>query len=93
MEHNNITQAQAMQAHIASCKLSGITVKAYCVRHQLKPSNYYYWQNKLQPSVPGKFINIIPQFQTAPVTIIFTNGTRICFEDMPPIDYVKNLVN
>jgi len=89
MEHNNITQAQVMQAHIASCKSSGITVAAYCLRHQIKPSNYYYWQNKLQPQPAGKFIPITP----APVSIIFTSGTRICFENMPPVDYVKNLLN
>ena len=68
MEHNNITQAQVMQAHIAACKSSGITVKAYCLQHQIKPSNYYYWQNKLQSQpAADKFIPITPQLQTAPV--------------------------
>ncbi len=93
MEYKNTTHAQTIQAHITACKASGITVKAYCVQHQIKPSNYYYWQNKLQPSVPGKFIPIIPQLLTAPVSIIFTSGTGICFENMPTVDYVKNLVN
>ena len=41
----------------------------------------------------GKFIPITPPLATAPVIIIFTNGHRICFENMPPVDYVKNLVN
>ncbi|WP_394767970.1 IS66 family insertion sequence element accessory protein TnpA [Ferruginibacter sp.] len=78
---------------IASCKSRGIKVAAYCLRHQIKPSNYYYWQNKLQPQPAGKFIPITPAPATAPVSIIFTRGTRICFENMPPVDYVKNLLN
>lgn len=92
MEHTNITQAHAMQAHITACKASGITVVAYCLQHQIKPSHYYYWQNKLQPQRAGKFIAIAPPSVTAPVSIIFTNGNRICFENMPPADYVKSLV-
>lgn len=93
MEHKNSAHTHAMQAHIKACKASGITVKDYCLQHQLKPSNYYYWQNKLQPESAGKFIPIITPLVTAPVSIIFTNGHRICFENMPPVDYVKNLVN
>ncbi len=93
MEDNNITQAQVMQAHIAACKLSGITVAAYCQQHQIKLSRYYYWQHKLRPVPTGKFMPITPPLATAPVSIIFTSGHRICFENMPPADYVKNLVN
>ena len=93
MEDKNTAHREAMQAHIAACKVSGITVKAYCLQHQLKPSNYYYWQHKLQPRPAGKFISITPPSATAPVSIIFTNGIRIYFENMPPVDYVKNLVH
>ena len=93
MEHKNIPHAHAMQSHITACKASGITVKAYCQQHKIKSSNYYYWQHKLQPRPTGKFIPIKPPSATAPVSIIFTTGTRICFENMPPVDYVKNLVN
>ena len=93
MEHKNTSDMPAMQAHIKACKASGITVKAYCLQHQLKPSSYYYWQNKLQPASAGKFIPIIPPLVSAPVIIIFTNGHRICFENMPPVDYIKKSVN
>ena len=93
MEDKNTAHIQAMQAHVKACKTSGITIKDYCLQHQLKPSNYYYWQHKLQPRPAGKFISITPPPATAPVSIIFTNGIRICFENMPPVDYVKNLVN
>jgi hypothetical protein len=94
MEHNNnTTHAQTMQAHIAACKASSLTVKAYCQQHKIKTSNYYYWQCKLQPQPTGKFIPITSPPVTAPVIIIFNNGTRICFENMPPADYVKNLVH
>lgn len=82
-----------MQAHIASCKASGITVKAYCLQHNINHSNYYYWQKKLQPQFPpGKFISITPQLFNSPVTIVFTNGNRMIFEAMPPAEYIKQLM-
>ena len=93
LEHKNTSPAHAMQAHIKACKASGITVKAYCLQHQLKPSNYYYWQNKLRGQPGGKFIPITPPLVTTPVSIIFANGHRICFENMPHVDYIKKLVN
>ena len=93
MEHNNTAHKHTMQAHIAACKASGITVKAYCLQYKIKSSNYYFWQHKLQPRPAGKFIPLTPPSATAPVSIIFTSGTRICFENMPPVDYVKNLLN
>ena len=92
MDAKNITQFAIMQTHIAACKASGITVEAYCRNHQLKPSVYYYWRKKLQPEEPGKFISITPLLSTAPVRITFTNGKRISFETMPPVDYVKQLM-
>lgn len=93
MEHNNTAHKHTMQAHIVAFKASGITVKAYCLQHKIKSSNYYYWQHKLQPRPAGKFIPLTPPSATAPVSIIFISGTRICFENMPPVDYIKNLLN
>lgn len=91
MEHKNITRAQTMQSHIEACKASGMTVKAYCLKHQLKFSNYYYWKKKLQPQEADKFISITPSLSNAAVSFIFANGNRICFESMPPADYIKQL--
>ena len=94
MDNKNIYHAQTMQSHIEACKASGITVKDYCLRHDIKHSNYYYWQKKLQPPLQsGKFISITPQLLNAPVTIFFTNGNRISFECMPPAEYLKQLMS
>jgi hypothetical protein len=93
MNNKNISQAHAMQAHIAACKASGTTVKDYCLRHDIKHSNYYYWQKKLQPLPSGKFISVSPQSLHAPVTIVFTNGNRISFECMPRAEYLKQLMS
>lgn len=92
MENEKISQAPLMQRHIAACKASGQTVVAYCSGHSIKPHQYYYWQKKLQPAVPGKFISMAPSLSTAPVCIEWTNGHRICFETLPPVDYIKQLM-
>jgi transposase-like protein len=83
-----------MQQHIAACKASGKSVESYCNEHQVKPHIYYYWRKKLQPQQRvGKFISIAPQLYNSAVSIVFTNGNRICFETMPPADYVKQLMS
>ncbi len=92
MENTNI--ADTMRSHIEACKASGITAKAYCYEHQIKHSVYYYWQKKLKPQIQnGKFIRIAPVVSNIPVSIIFTNGNRISFEAMPPVEYLKQLMS
>ena len=94
MENVNTSHGEKMIAHIASCKASGMKVRAYCLEHKLTVSNYYYWLAKSQDkTTPGKFISIPAPVTNVPVYITFANGTRVCFEDMPPADYVKKLVS
>ena len=94
MENINIAHGERMIAHIASCKASGMKVRAYCLEHKLTVSNYYYWLAKSQDkTTPGKFISIPAPVTNVPVYITFANGTRVCFEDMPPADYVKKLLS
>lgn len=92
MENEKISQALLMQQHIDACKACGQTVAAYCSSHSIKAHQYYYWQNKLQPSAPGKFISIVPPLSVAPVSIDFINGTCIRFETLPPAEYIKHLM-
>jgi hypothetical protein len=92
MEIKDQNQAETMRQHLAAHKISGQTVRDYCSGHQLKVHQYYYWQNKLQPEAAGKFISISPAFSDAAVTITFTNGNKICFSGMPPVEYVKQLM-
>lgn len=92
MEKEKISQAILMKQHIDACKASGQTVAQYCSSQQIKAHQYYYWQKKLQPIAPGKFISIAPHLSNAPVRIDFTNGNRISFETMPPVEYIKQLM-
>ncbi len=92
MEQSTIKEL--MQQHITACTVSGKSVESYCNEHQLKPHIYYYWRKKLEPQQqPGKFISIASPLFNSPISIIFTNGKRICFDTMPPVDYVKQLMS
>jgi len=94
MEQKKVTTAQSMAEHIARCTASGMKVRTYCLEHKLTPSNYYYWLAKSrEPVQTGKFISIPVLVTNVPVYISFTNGTRVCFEDMPPADYIKKLID
>ena len=92
MEYKDTSQPQIMQGHIAACKLSGLTVAAYCGQHQIKINQYYYWQKKLQSSPQGNFIKIAQLSASVPVSIVFANGNQVNFTTLPPVDYVKQLV-
>jgi hypothetical protein len=92
MEYKNMTQLQIMESHIAAYNSSGDSVKEYCLKHKINRSSFYYWQKKSQPQPSGKFISITPSLTNAPVSIVFTNGNRICFESMPPAAYLKQLL-
>jgi hypothetical protein len=90
----NTTMAETMRSHIETCKASGLSVKAYCLAHQIKHSVYYYWQKKLHPPLPpGKFVRIAPALSNVPVSIVFANGNRISFEAMPPVEFIKQLMS
>ncbi|WP_394767509.1 IS66 family insertion sequence element accessory protein TnpA [Ferruginibacter sp.] len=94
MEKINTPHAEIMAAHIAACKASGMNVCTYCLKHNIKKSNYYYWLTKSQaPVETGKFISISAPITNVPVYITFINCIRVCFENMPPADYVKKLVS
>lgn len=86
-------KAEIMRSHIEAFKESGFRVRTYCLRHQIKHSIYYYGQKKLQPQCPGQFIAITPVLSSTPLSIIFTNGTRISFEGMPPVTYLRQLMS
>jgi hypothetical protein len=92
MEQDKINIADTMRLHLSACKSSDLTVEQYCRQNQLKPSYYYYWRKKLQPREPGRFVSIAAPASTSVVSIIFTTGHRICFEAMPPVDYLKQLM-
>jgi hypothetical protein len=93
MEYKDTSHPQIMQEHIVACKLSGLTVAAYCGQHQLKVNQYYYWQKKLQPPSQGNFIKLAPALASLPVSIVFANGNQVNFAVLPPADYVKQLVS
>ena len=93
MESKDTSQQQIMQAHIAALKISGQTVAEYCDQHKIKAHQYYYWQKKLQPLAAGSnFIKMAPLLSTAGVSIVFVNGKQINFTTLPPVDYIKQLI-
>lgn len=93
MESKDTSQQQIMQAHIAALKLSGQTVAEYCVQHKIKAHQYYYWQKKLQPLSAGSNFIKMSALQTAgPLRVVFANGHQVNFATLPPVDYLKQLI-
>jgi hypothetical protein len=90
-----LQQREIMQAHIEACKASGKKVEQYCLVHNLKSANYYYWHRVLfhNKDNGSKFIQIKPTCNIGFVNIITPNGFTIQFEHLPNADYLKLLVS
>ncbi|MFT4092233.1 MAG: hypothetical protein QM640_01245 [Niabella sp.] len=80
MEHtDNLSRAEVMRGHIEACRASGGAVVSYCKAHNLAPSNYYYWQKKLNRAAvrPG-FTQVAPMDTgSSTATICYPNGVRL----------------
>jgi hypothetical protein len=90
-----LQQREIMQAHIEACKTSGKKVEQYCLEHNLKSANYYYWHRILFTNKDSehKFIQIKPSYNIGFVNITTPNGFVIQFEQLPNADYLKILVS
>lgn len=85
-----------MEQHVALCTASGLQVRQYCLDQNIKSSTYYYWLKKLQVPViksVGSFVRVQPIEQSNRIEISLPNGIKIGFENLVPVDYVKQLVS
>jgi transposase-like protein len=96
MEEKKITRSEEMRQHIAACLVSGMCIEEYCKEQNLKASGYYYWRKKLQTDSKvntGSFKQLQPVLQSSCIEIVFTNGVTIHFENLVPVDYLRQLVH
>lgn len=86
--------ADIFKRHLRAQPLSGLNVQQYCLRHEINKSTFYYWRKKIsQPQVSaGRFVELKPcvTFHSG-VTVYFSNNISICFDTLPPVDYLKSL--
>src|SRR6516164_7628044 len=48
----DVRKEQQWQRAILACQKSGLSVRAYCARHNLSEANFYLWRRKLQDRGP-----------------------------------------
>ena len=85
-----------MEQHVAQCSVGGMQVRQYCLEQNIKPSTYYYWLKKLQGPTDknrGSFVRVQPIEQSSSIEISLVNGVKICFENLVPADYLKQLLS
>ncbi len=85
-----------MEQHVAQCIAGGMQVRQYCLEQNIKSSTYYYWLKKLQGPTNkniGSFVRVQPIEQSSRIEISLVNGVKICFENLVPVDYLKQLLS
>ena len=96
MQDGKIIKVAQMRQHIEACQVSGLYVKQYCKEQNLNSATYYYWRKKLaqeSKTNTGSFIQLQPVQRNSYVEIVFTNGVKIYFESLAPLDYIKQLIS
>lgn len=91
-----VSTADLMREHLQQQFRSGLTVQRYCLEHGVNKSTFYYWKKKMEQqeeqSAAG-FIEMHPsRFCQGNTTIYFPNTVSICFDALPPLDYLKKLI-
>ena len=51
---SSMSKTRYWQEHVESWQSSGLSQKAYCQQHNLKPYNLSYWKNKLDTQQEAK---------------------------------------
>jgi len=68
---NRTERSQAMLAHVAAWKNSGLSRKNYCAEHGLSPHTMAYWCAKAKRrAAPGGF---------SPVEVMGSGGVEVCY--------------
>jgi hypothetical protein len=96
MKRQDLSKRQSMEQHVALCGASGMHVRQYCLEQNIKSSTYYYWLKKLQAPTNknmGSFLRVQPIEQSSRIEISLVNGVKICFENLVPADYLKQLLS
>jgi transposase-like protein len=90
---------ESMFKHAAQYRASGQSVVSYCAKHHLHAHNFYYWLKRFKTErseEPGimEFVEIplTPTFSSSPVQLRTPQGHTLDFAALPPVDYLRQLL-
>lgn len=93
MEISSLTKAEQMRHHITQSALSDKTVASYCAENGISIATYYYWHQKLKEvKKPAGFVEFHPGSAGSRIEIVLPNGVRICFDQLVPPSYLKEIL-
>jgi transposase-like protein len=84
--------------HLERWQQSGLSQRAYCRKHQLKPHQFYYWRRRIRkPQTQVSFLPVTlpadtPQ-QSHLVRILMPNGCAMELEGRAESEQLERLVN
>jgi hypothetical protein len=94
--------ADQMGRHRELQRRSGLTIKAYCKRENISPSNWWYWRKRLlskkhfsdnHPLAPVSFLHLPAQSPDAQkFDLTLPNGSRISMPLSCTPDYLRQVV-
>ena len=79
---SSLSKSRYWREHVEQWQSSGLSQKAYCKQHDLKPHNLSYWKNKLdaqrEAKATGGFVAVALE-STLPqgLSLHLSNGHRI----------------
>jgi transposase-like protein len=96
---------QFWRGHMARWQRSGLSVPAYCARHDLTPANFYAWRRTLaqrdrqRPAPAPTPVTLVPISLPTPsaaddalIEVVLRNGRRLRLAPTVALSVVRNLV-
>ena len=72
--------------HVEQWQLSGLSQKAYCKQHDLKPHNLSYWKNKLGTQQEAKATGGFVAVSLEPTSVVLPQGLSLHLSNGHRID-------
>lgn len=82
--------------HLEQWQNSGLSQRAYCRKHQLKPHRFYYWRCILRPKTEVSFLPVTLSSDTTQqphlVRILMPNGCALELEGTTELEQLARLL-
>jgi transposase-like protein len=89
----------SMLEHVEKYQASGQSIVSYCAKHDINPHNFYYWRKRFntkraEEAGRSEFVEIpiASTLSSPPVQLRTPQGYTLNFATLPPIDYLRQLL-
>jgi hypothetical protein len=94
---NQTENLQQRISMIGRWEKSGKSIIQFCKDESIGYHMFHYWKKRIKKTPHSKFIKLDPGSPSVPVSghceLLFANGSRMLFHQIPQADFIKQLMS